>query len=82
MAVDTEPTEEQRLEAQGAGETWVFYPNDLPKRSAYSGDTRWALAPFLAHKVLFLVGSTQLYPSYCGTPFIHHASDAAGNICE
>ena len=49
--MDAYPTEEQRAGAAEAGETWVFYPNDLPKRSAYSGDTRWALAPFLAHQV-------------------------------
>ncbi|BDA41187.1 hypothetical protein COCOBI_01-8420 [Coccomyxa sp. Obi] len=52
VAMDAYPTEEQRAEAAEAGETWVFYPNDLPKRSAYSGDTRWALAPFLAHQAL------------------------------
>lgn len=50
-AVDAYPAEEQRTGAADAGETWMFYPNDLPKRSAYSGDTRWALTPFLAHQV-------------------------------
>lgn len=45
-------SEEQARDAAAHGETWLFYPNDLPKRSAYSGDTRWALAPFLAHQAL------------------------------
>lgn len=51
VAMDAYPTDVQRTDAAEAGETWVFYPNDLPKRSAYSGDTRWALTPFLAHQV-------------------------------
>jgi hypothetical protein len=51
VALDAQPSAEQQSEAAAAGETWVFYPNDLPKRSAYSGDTRWALTPFLAHQV-------------------------------
>ncbi|KAK9917000.1 hypothetical protein WJX75_009748 [Coccomyxa subellipsoidea] len=52
VALDAQPSAEQQSEAAAAGETWVFYPNDLPKRSAYSGDTRWALTPFLAHQAL------------------------------
>lgn len=55
VAMDAYPTEEQRRGAAEAEETWVFYPNDLPKRSAYSGDTRWALTPFLAHQVAPLI---------------------------
>lgn len=31
-------------------ETWMYYPDDIPPRSFYRGDSRAALAPFLAHK--------------------------------
>lgn len=30
----------------------MYYPDDVPARSFYKGDSRAALAPFLAHKVL------------------------------
>jgi hypothetical protein len=56
------PTDTQKADAAKNGETWLFYPNDLPKRSAYSGDTRWALAPFLAHQACDLQCFS--YPSW------------------
>lgn len=31
-------------------ETWKYYPDDNPQRSWYPGDSRAALAPFLAFK--------------------------------
>ena len=31
-------------------ETWSYYPDDLPLRSYYGGDTRAALVPYLAHE--------------------------------
>lgn len=42
------------MKAEGAenNETWVYYPDDTPARSFYRGDSRAALAPFLAHKEL------------------------------
>lgn len=30
-------------------ETWSYYPDDVPLRSLYGGDTRAALVPYLAH---------------------------------
>lgn len=37
--------------AAAAGETWGVYPDDRPLHTlALQGDTRAALAPFLAHR--------------------------------
>ena len=35
-----------------ANETWQHYPDDSPQRSWYPGDSRAALAPFLAFQAL------------------------------
>lgn len=36
-------------EGKKHNETWSYYPDDMPLRSLYGGDTRAALVPYLAH---------------------------------
>lgn len=36
-------------EGKKHNETWSYYPDDVPLRSLYGGDTRAALVPYLAH---------------------------------
>ena len=53
----TNYTVSDELRVQGAkrNETWAFYPDDRPLRTlALFGDSRAALAPFLAHKYVQL----------------------------
>lgn len=52
ISTNSEPTAAIQAEAAQNNETWVFYPDDAPARSFYKGDSRAALAPFLAHKEL------------------------------
>ena len=52
IATNSQPTTEVQAEGARNNETWVYYPDDLPARSFYRGDSRAALAPFLAHKEL------------------------------
>ena len=42
---------DERAQAEAAGETWGVYPDDTPLHTlALQGDSRAALAPFLAHR--------------------------------
>lgn len=52
ISTNSKPTAAIQAEAAQNNETWVYYPDDAPSRSFYKGDSRAALAPFLAHKEL------------------------------
>ena len=44
------PVDAAQVEAgRDFNETWSYYPDDVPLRSLYGGDSRAALVPFLAH---------------------------------
>ncbi|KAK9848859.1 hypothetical protein WJX84_012447 [Apatococcus fuscideae] len=47
------PVDPEQVEAgKEFNETWSYYPDDVPLRSLYGGDSRAALVPFLAHTQL------------------------------
>lgn len=50
IATNSDISDDIRAEALQHNETWIYYPDDIPPRSFYRGDSRAALAPFLAHK--------------------------------
>ena len=52
ISTNSQPTADVQAEGALNNETWVYYPDDTPARSFYKGDSRAALAPFLAHKEL------------------------------
>eukprot|EP00891_Asterochloris_glomerata_P009889 jgi/Astpho2/9889/fgenesh1_pg.00152_%23_12_t len=52
VAGNTPPSDTQVEEGKRFNETWSFYPDDVPLRSMYGGDSRAALVPYLAHKAL------------------------------
>ena len=52
ISTNSQPTKDVQAEGALNNETWVYYPDDSPARSFYKGDSRAALAPFLAHKEL------------------------------
>ncbi|DBA95033.1 TPA: hypothetical protein ACH3X1_002549 [Trebouxia sp. C0004] len=52
ISTNSQPTAAVKAEGAQNNETWVYYPDDSPARSFYRGDSRAALAPFLAHKEL------------------------------
>ena len=52
ISTNSQPTAAVKAEGAQNNETWVYYPDDTPARSFYRGDSRAALAPFLAHKEL------------------------------
>ena len=52
ISTNSEATASIQAEAAQNNETWVYYPDDSPARSFYKGDSRAALAPFLAHREL------------------------------
>lgn len=43
IAGQSEPTQEQIEEGRQHNETWTWYPDDMPLRSLYGGDSRAAL---------------------------------------
>ncbi|KAK9817252.1 hypothetical protein WJX72_011896 [[Myrmecia] bisecta] len=52
IATNNTELAEQRNEAgRGINEAWQFYPDDKPLRALHPGDTRAAVAPFMAHTV-------------------------------
>ncbi len=47
------PVDDAQVESgRQYNETWSYYPDDVPLRSLYGGDSRAALVPFLAHTQL------------------------------
>ena len=51
MASNESLSQGELAEAGAAGETWGTYPDDRPLHTlALQGDSRAALAPFLAHR--------------------------------
>lgn len=52
IASNEKPSAAQVEEGNMFNETWTWWPDDLPQRSMYVGDTRAAIVPFLAHKQL------------------------------
>lgn len=51
IAANFHPSDAMQEEGRAFNETWIYYPDDVPLRSLYAGDSRAALMPFLAHKV-------------------------------
>lgn len=51
IAANFHPSEAMLADGRAHNETWMYYPDDVPLRSLYAGDSRAALMPFLAHKV-------------------------------
>ena len=43
VAGQSEPTQSQAEEGKLYNETWTWYPDDMPLRSLYGGDSRAAL---------------------------------------
>lgn len=52
IATNSTPSQADHTDSQRHGEVWTMYPDDNPLRALYPGDTRAALAPFIAHKLL------------------------------
>ena len=51
VAVDETALAATHPNATDAREIWGYYPDDSPLKGLHAGDTRAALAPFLAHQV-------------------------------
>ena len=51
VAVDDTALAATHPNATDAREIWGYYPDDSPLKGLHAGDTRAALAPFLAHQV-------------------------------
>lgn len=51
VAVDETALAATHPSATEAREIWGYYPDDSPLKGLHAGDTRAALAPFLAHQV-------------------------------
>ncbi|KAK9811263.1 hypothetical protein WJX72_000828 [[Myrmecia] bisecta] len=49
---DKASSNDRLAEGKQFNETWAAYPDDSPLRSLYPGDSRAALAPFVAHSML------------------------------
>ena len=52
IAGNAEPTAALIEDGRKHNETWTWYPDDMPLRSLYGGDSRAALVPFIAHRQL------------------------------
>ena len=61
IAANFHPSEAMLADGRAHNETWVYYPDDVPLRSMYAGDSRAALMPFLAHKVFGATYKRVLY---------------------
>ena len=56
IAGQSEPTQAQVEEGRLHNETWTWYPDDMPLRSLYGGDSRAAL---VSHFSLNLAASSR-----------------------
>ena len=51
VAVNSSVVVEHEGDFKAQGEYWRYYPDDNPFRGLHAGDTRAAVAPYLAHHV-------------------------------
>lgn len=51
VALANESVAAQHTQNRSSQEVWGYYPDDKPLKGLHPGDTRAALAPFLAHEV-------------------------------
>ena len=69
VAVNSSVVVEHEGDFKAQGEYWRYYPDDSPFRGLHAGDTRAAVAPYLAHHVSHEArkASADSWPPYLGT---------------
>jgi len=51
VALANETVAAEHSKSSGSREVWGYYPDDNPLKGLHPGDTRAAIAPFMAHEV-------------------------------
>jgi hypothetical protein len=68
IAGQSEPTQAQVEEGRAHNETWTWYPDDIPLRSLYGGDSRAALVTPGPHQPHHLPNSFSRWNGWSWNP--------------